>query len=90
MSNWTDFRDEIVASLQVETVTEDMKTAFVKWLLETALPIAQESADNFISQIKAQALSETGWCKMRDLVILPTVITGGLWLVEQALKKADI
>lgn len=89
MSNWTDFRDEIVASLQVEKVTEDMKEAMVKWLLDTALPIAKESAGKFISQVKEQAAAEQGWCKVRDLVVLPAVITGGLWLTEQALRKTD-
>lgn len=90
MSEWTNLRDELIESVKIENVTEDMKQAFVKWLLETALPIAKESAASFISQIKAQAQNESGWCKMRDLIVLPTIIDGGLWLIEQALNKTNV
>lgn len=87
MSKWVELRDDIVDSLKFDEVTEDMKKAFVKWLLETALPIAKASADKFTSQIKEQAAAEQGWCKIRDLIVLPFVIDGGLWLIKTTLTK---
>ncbi len=61
MSNWTDFSDSIVDSLKFDTVTDTMKEDFTKWLLETCLPLAESAADNFTSQVKEQAKTESGW-----------------------------
>jgi hypothetical protein len=85
-SSWVTFRDSVVDSLKFDKVTDSMKEEFVKWLLEVLLPLAKTAADDFVSQIKAQASSETGWCKIRDYIVLPFVIEGGLWLVETALN----
>ncbi len=89
MSNWTDFRDSIVDSLKFDTVTDTMKEDFTKWLLETCLPLAESAADNFTSQVKEQAKAESGWCKVRDLIVLPMIIDGGLWLAKQALTATN-
>ena len=87
MSKWTDFRDSVVDSLKFDKVTDTMKDEFVKWLLEVLLPLAKTAADDFVKQIKAQATSEAGWCKIRDMIVLPFIIEGGLWLIEKVLNK---
>ena len=86
-SNWVEFRDSVVDSLKFDKVTDTMKDELVKWLLETLLPLAKTAADDFVKQIKDQATSESGWCKIRDAIVLPFVIEGGLWLIEFALNK---
>lgn len=88
MSEWVKIRDTIINALNVEKVTEDVKQSFTLWLLETVLPLAKESANNFIAQTTEQAGSEKGWVKMRDLVVLPAIISGVLWITETALKKS--
>lgn len=88
MSKWTDVRDRVIASLEFETVTEKMKDDFSRWLLENLLPEVKEIAKKFVEQTTAQAKDESGWCKVRDLVVLPCIIDGGLWLIEQALTKS--
>lgn len=85
MSAWTEFRDDVVESLKFDKVTEQMKQDFTKWLVETCLPLAETAAANFIAQIKEQANTETGWCKVRDLIVLPLIINGGLWIIKQGL-----
>lgn len=87
MSKWVNFRDELLSTLKFDNVDDKMKEDFTSWLLEVAMPLAETSADSFISQIKEQAIEENGWTKLRDLVILPFIITGGLWLVKQTLTK---
>jgi hypothetical protein len=87
-SNWVAFRDNVIDSLKFDKVTESMKQEFCKWLLETVLPLAKSAGDDFVKQIKDQASSESGWCKIRDLIVLPFVIEGGLWLIEKVLNKA--
>ena len=87
MSKWTDFRDQVEDALQFDTVTEEMKQNFCQWLVAELLPLAQTAADKFTAQVKAQATNETGWNKVRDLIVLPFVIDGSLWLIEKALSK---
>lgn len=86
-SKWVQFRDSVVGSLKFDTVTETMKDQFVKWLLEVIMPLAKSAADDFVAQIKEQAAKESGWCKIRDYIVLPFVIEGGLWLIENVLEK---
>jgi hypothetical protein len=86
-SAWVTFRDSVVDSLKFDKVTDTMKEEFVKWLVEVLLPLAKTAADDFVAQIKAQATSETGWCKIRDMIVLPFIIEGGLWLIEKVLNK---
>lgn len=90
MSTWTDFRDGIVDSLKFDEVTEDLKEQFSSWLVETVLPLAHTAADSFIAQTKAQAADEKGWCKVRDLIILPAIINIGLWAAEKALINTNV
>ncbi len=87
MSKWTDFRDDIVESLQVEEVTEQAKQALTKQLVESILPAVKTAADSFTSKIKEQAKTEQGWCKIRDMLVLPLVIEGTIYVVELVLTK---
>ena len=87
MSKWTDFRDDIVESLQVEEVTEQVKQNLTKQILESILPSVKTVADGFTAKIKEQAKAETGWCKIRDMFVLPLVINGVIYVVETVLTK---
>ena len=87
MSNWTEVRDEFMASIHIDEVTEEMKKDANKWLLESGLPIAKKAASSFTAETRKQSENETGWCKIRDAFVLPLSIEALLWLAETALKK---
>lgn len=87
MSKWTDFRDDIIESLQVEEVTEQVKQNLTKQIVESILPAVKTAADGFTAKIKEQAKAETGWCKIRDMLVLPLVINGVIYVVETVLTK---
>lgn len=87
MSDWTRFRDKVIESIHVEEVTEAVKKDFTRWLLDILLPAVKPTADDFVAQLREQAKDESGWCKVRDLAVLPFVIEGGLWLIEHTLNK---
>lgn len=87
MSKWTDFRDDIVESLQVEEVTEQVKQNLTKQIVESILPAVKTAADGFTAKIKEQAKAETGWCKIRDMLVLPLLIDGAIYVVELVLSK---
>lgn len=86
-SKWVTIRDSVLDSLKVDKVTEDMKSGLTRWLLAELLPVAKKAANEFCEQTKQQAVEETGWCKIRDMIVLPFIIQGGIWLIEMALDK---
>lgn len=86
-SKWVPVRDTILEALRIDTVTEEMKAGLTRWLLAEILPAAKKAAEDFCTQIREQAKDEKGWRKVRDLIVLPFIIEGGLWLVEMALDN---
>ena len=86
-SNWVEFRDKVLDAVKVEEITEEVKQDFSNWLLSNLLPALKPAAANFAEQVRTQAADETGWCKVRDLIVLPFIVDGGLWLIEKALEK---
>ena len=87
MSKWTDFRDDIVESLQIEEVTEHVKQNLTRQIVESILPAVKTAADSFTAKIKEQAKMEQGWCKIRDMLVLPLMINGTICVVEIVLVK---
>ena len=87
MSKWTDFRDDIVESLQVEEVTKQAKQALTKQIVESILPAVKTAANGFTAKIKEQAKAEQSWCKIRDMLVLPLMINGTIYVMETVLVK---
>ena len=79
MSKWTETRDAIVDALNVQDVTAAV--------LKEVLPIVENAVDSFTETTKAQAAQETGWCKIRDAVVLPLVLQGAVYVVKTVLEK---
>ncbi len=88
MSKWTDFRDDVVKALDVEDITEEVKQHISKQIVEEVMPMVESVASGFVGKVQTQAATESGWCKIRDALILPAVINGGCWLVRKVLEKS--
>lgn len=88
MSEWTKIRDSIVTTLKVDEVTEELKTKVTKAILDDVLPTIEESVDAFCEKLKEQAAKETGWCRIRDGIVLPCVLEGLVYVVRVVLAKA--
>ena len=87
MSKWTDVRDNVVDALHVDDVTEDVKQHVTATLLSDVVPIIENAVDNFCTATKEQSKSESGWCKIRDGVVLPLLLQGGVYVVKLVLSK---
>lgn len=87
MSKWTDVRDNVVDALHVDDVTEDVKQHVTSTLLSEVVPVLENAVDGFCSATKEQAKTETGWCKIRDGVVLPLLMQGGVYVVKLVLSK---
>ena len=87
MSKWTDIRDSIEQAVSGTQIDEQVKQAVTQKCYDVVLPSLQKLGDCFVASVKAQSVDESGWCKVRDAIVLPALIEGGLWLVEMVLKK---
>ncbi len=87
MSKWTDIRDSIEDAVSQTKVDEAVKQSVTQKLYDVVLPSLRKLGDGFVDAVKAQSAAESGWCKVRDAIVLPAVIEGGLWLLEVTLKK---
>ena len=46
-------------------------------------------ADKFVTQVQAQAASETGWNAIRDKFVLPLLINGTIRMAKLVLSKSN-
>lgn len=81
-----DIRDELKKSAE-ELVKNEVKTKFVAWIDEKALPMARDLAGDYIEALKASASPNVGWTRFRDVIFLPLLIQFGLWFVESTIKR---
>ena len=87
MSKWTDVRDNVVDALHVADVTEDVKQHVTATLLSEVVPVIENAVDSFCSATKEQSKSESGWCKIRDGIVLPYVLKAIMYIGKQALER---
>lgn len=87
MSKWTEVRDNIVDALHVEDITEDVKQHVTNTILSEVMPVIENSVDSFCTTIKEQSKTETGWCKIRDAIVLPLLMQGAVKAVKFVLNK---
>ena len=87
MSTWTEIRDNIVEAIDVKDVTEQVKQNVTQKLLAEILPMIENAVDNFCNATKEQAKKEDGWCKIRDGIVLPLLMQGGVYIVKTVLEK---
>ena len=87
MSKWTETRDAIVDALNVQDVTEQVKQQVTAAILAEVLPTIGNAVDSFTATTREQAKTETGWCKIRDGIVLPLVMEGAVFVVKTVLEK---
>ena len=87
MSKWTEIRDGVLDAVNADEVTEELKESVTQKVLDEVLPAVEDVAGKFIATIEEQAKSESGWNKLRDGIVLPLVINGGIYVVKYVLSK---
>ena len=80
-----EIKNEVLNNIK-EFVTNEIKDVAMRWLKNTALPYVKEVATAFIAEFKNSAKDETGWVKFRDMIFLPVLISGALWILEKCLN----
>lgn len=72
-----ELKGAVIADVK-DYVTDTAKIAFLNWVKDKVLPSAHEMAEAYIEAVKASAVEETGWCKARDTLVIPTLVSIGL------------
>ena len=88
MSKWTEVRDGLVSALDANEVAEAAKNQVIASLTGEGMEAIEAVADKFVEQVQAQAATESGWSKARDLILLPLVINTAIWLIKLVFSKS--
>ncbi len=88
MSAWVDIRDSVVKALEIEEVGKKMKDDFVDWLGSEGVDFAQKFVDKIIEECKTDAPNESGWCKIRDSLVIPIALNVVMYVLKTVLTKA--
>ena len=86
MSKWVEFRDEVVKSVKLDAVTEQVKNNVMNAILAEGIPFVEATAQAFTAKLQEQAKTETGWCMIRDRFIIPTAFSIGLFTMKNILE----
>ena len=90
MSDWTKIRDSIEDAIKLDAVGKTMKNDFICWLGNEGIDFAQKFVDRIIDECKTDAPAESGWCKIRDGIVLPLVMEGAVFVVKTVLEKTVV
>ena len=81
-----ELKNEVIADVK-DYVNDTAKAAFLGWVKDKVLPSVREMAEAYIEEVKASGKEETGWCKARDTIVIPALVSIGLWVAEQTVSK---
>lgn len=87
MSTWTDFRDAIEGEIESVKLDEVAKQELTKDLVDNVMPAVDAWVDKLAGGLTEEAKEETGWCKIRDGIVLPYVLTAIMYIGKQALER---
>lgn len=88
MSKWTEVRDGMLTALDASDAVESAKQQIIESLSNEGMAALESVAEKFVTQVQAQAASETGWNAIRDKFVLPLLINGTIWAVKFVLRKS--
>ena len=87
MSDWTKFRDAIEADVENMKLGEQAKQELTKNLVENVMPAVDAWIGKLSAGLIEEAKEETGWCKIRDGIVLPYALRALVYLGRQVLQK---
>ncbi|WP_294155518.1 hypothetical protein [uncultured Selenomonas sp.] len=87
MSQWTNFRDAIEGEIENVKLDELAKQELTKKLVDNVMPAVDAWVDKLSAGLTEEAKEETGWCKIRDGIVLPYVLKAIMYIGKQALER---
>lgn len=87
MSKWVEIRDAVENEIKVSGVAEEVRKNILAVLANEAVPAVEAFLNKFADGVKAEAMNETGWNKVRDAVVIPYAIQGILWVSKYVINR---
>lgn len=87
MSQWTNFRDAIEGEIENVKLDELAKQELTKNLVDNVMPAVDAWIGKLSAGLAEEAKNESGWCKIRDGIVLPYVLRALVYLGRQVLQK---
>ena len=87
MSSWTNFRDAIEGEIENVKLDELAKQELTKNLVNNVMPAVDAWVDKLAGGLTEEAKGESGWCKIRDGIVLPYVLKAIMYVGKQALER---
>ena len=87
MSQWTNFRDAIEGEIENVKLDELAKQELTKNIVDNVMPAVDAWVDKLSAGLTEEAKEETGWCKIRDGIVLPYVLKAIMYVGKQALER---
>ena len=87
MSQWTNFRDAIEGEIENVKLDELAKQELTKNLVDNVMPAVDAWVDKLAAGLTEEAKGESGWCKIRDGIVLPYVLKAIMYVGKQALER---
>ena len=87
MSSWTNFRDAIEGEIENVKLDELAKQELTKNLVDNVMPAVDAWVDKLAAGLMEEAKGESGWCKIRDGIVLPYVLKAIMYVGKQALER---
>ena len=87
MSSWTNFRDAIEGEIENVKLDELAKQELTKNLVDNVMPAVDAWVDKLAGRLTEEAKGESGWCKIRDGIVLPYVLKAIMYIGKQALER---
>lgn len=85
MSTWTDMRDKALAEMKegISDVTEETKQKFMDEAINAGIPVVEGYAEAFTAEVEKQSAEESGWCKIRDMLVIPALVKTLMWMAKR-------
>lgn len=87
MSKWVEIRDAVEKEITVSGVAEEVRKNILAVLANDAVPAVEAFLSKFADGVKAEAAIESGWCKVRDALVIPYAIHGVMWVSKYVIDR---
>ena len=87
-SKWVEIRDSIVDALKVEEIGTTVKDRFVGWVEDEGVDFIQTFADSISTECRKAAATESGWCKIRDSIVIPGLLNAGMFFLKMVIDRS--
>lgn len=86
-SKWVEFRDAIEGEIENVKLDEAAKQELTKNLVDNVMPAVDAWVDKLAGGLMEEAKCESGWCKIRDGIVLPGCLRALIHVSKMMLQK---